>query len=375
MRSQTLLFALLFGLAVCSEAAGQYMGSGGTRGTYGSGGIGSIGMGGGLTGFGGLGMGGLGMGGLGMGSIGFGTGMGTATNLQGSIRAMTRRPGDFVGADLTDYQPVFGGATGNSLSSRASASGLGLSSGLGARASGTRMGGSRAYGSSYGLSSGLRSSSRGATTYGSSLYGTRTGTTYSGTQYGMRSTASPYGTTSRYGSASPYGAGTYGSQYRPGTSTASPYGVGTTGVRYGSGLSVVGGTRVGTASQYRSARGRVAGSQQMPVSLNLGFLYAPPSRVSTELSALLMRPGRLQWVAPAQVTVRGDTAILQGVVATEHDRDLAEQLVRMEPGIAQVENLLTVGPSAGNPASGAPSASAPETAAGSESGAPASPQQ
>jgi len=50
-----------------------------------------------------------------------------------------------------------------------------------------------------------------------------------------------------------------------------------------------------------------------------------------------------------EVTIEGETAVLRGVVATEHDRRIAEQVARLEPGIRRVENLLTVAPPAASP--------------------------
>ena len=47
-------------------------------------------------------------------------------------------------------------------------------------------------------------------------------------------------------------------------------------------------------------------------------------------------------VGPVQVVVQGDTAVLRGQVASAHDRLLAEQLARFEPGVWQIKNELTV---------------------------------
>ena len=41
-------------------------------------------------------------------------------------------------------------------------------------------------------------------------------------------------------------------------------------------------------------------------------------------------------------TMSGRSAILRGEVATEHDRVLAAELLRLEPGVGQVQNQLTV---------------------------------
>jgi osmotically-inducible protein OsmY len=58
----------------------------------------------------------------------------------------------------------------------------------------------------------------------------------------------------------------------------------------------------------------------------------------------LAKSMRLPAGAPVEVAVQGGTAVLRGVVATPHDRDLAEQLVLLEPGIARVTNELRVEP-------------------------------
>ena len=50
----------------------------------------------------------------------------------------------------------------------------------------------------------------------------------------------------------------------------------------------------------------------------------------------------LHWKVPAQVEMRGHTAILRGVAATEHDRDLAERVVRLEATVDQVQNQIAV---------------------------------
>jgi len=47
---------------------------------------------------------------------------------------------------------------------------------------------------------------------------------------------------------------------------------------------------------------------------------------------------------PISVTVQGDTATIRGSVASMHDRIVAEVMLRLEPGIMQVDNQLTVEP-------------------------------
>ena len=66
------------------------------------------------------------------------------------------------------------------------------------------------------------------------------------------------------------------------------------------------------------------------------------SGVETQLSARISRCAGIEKRSPITVSVRAATATLRGVVATARDRTLAGHVVRMEPGIWQVDNELTV---------------------------------
>lgn len=65
---------------------------------------------------------------------------------------------------------------------------------------------------------------------------------------------------------------------------------------------------------------------------------------------------------PLSATVEGQTVVLRGQVASDHDRLLAEQLARLEPGVWQVKNELVVKGAAGPTGSHdyLPSSSPPE---------------
>ncbi len=67
-------------------------------------------------------------------------------------------------------------------------------------------------------------------------------------------------------------------------------------------------------------------------------------RIGAKLARQLTASPRIQKSTPIQVEVKGQTAILRGTVASEHDRRVAEQAVRMEAGIWNVQNKLVVGP-------------------------------
>jgi hypothetical protein len=70
---------------------------------------------------------------------------------------------------------------------------------------------------------------------------------------------------------------------------------------------------------------------------------APPARgLAAAVADELRRSTQIRKLSPIGVTLDGEKAILRGQVASEHDRQLAELLVRFEPGIWQVQNELTV---------------------------------
>lgn len=83
-----------------------------------------------------------------------------------------------------------------------------------------------------------------------------------------------------------------------------------------------------------------------PVDLRVGFDYGRPvsSRLAANLTQQLTESPRIERLSPIQVQVAGGRAVLRGAVASQYDRRVAEQVVRMQPGIVEVQNDLTVGP-------------------------------
>lgn len=78
--------------------------------------------------------------------------------------------------------------------------------------------------------------------------------------------------------------------------------------------------------------------------LIVGFDYtpAPQQAVAAQLTTRLQQSAGIQRLGPIEVSVEGRTAILRGEVASAHDRSLAAELVRLEPGVSRVENHLSV---------------------------------
>ena len=67
-----------------------------------------------------------------------------------------------------------------------------------------------------------------------------------------------------------------------------------------------------------------------------------PQAIQADLRRRLVDSRHLAWAGPVSVTVRGDTAVLSGKVASSRDREMAELVLMFEPGIAKVENRLSV---------------------------------
>ncbi len=81
-----------------------------------------------------------------------------------------------------------------------------------------------------------------------------------------------------------------------------------------------------------------------PLPVSLGFAASPVNYdPAASVAGLLGRTSRIARLSPISVTMERETAVLRGRVRTMRDRQLAEDLVRMEPGVWQVRNELVVG--------------------------------
>lgn len=106
-----------------------------------------------------------------------------------------------------------------------------------------------------------------------------------------------------------------------------------------------------------------AANQPYPPQLVLGPDLSGPTTTAVA-SAVEQHLSRspIQWVQPLDLSIQGRTAVLRGAVASARDRELAEALVRFEPGISDVQNDLQVAPLDSPPARPArPRAPLPES--------------
>jgi hypothetical protein len=167
-------------------------------------------------------------------------------------------------------------------------------------------------------------------------------------------------------SGSSYG----GMSSRSGSGYGSSYGSSSYGGRGGNNQGSRGYGSYGQGMTGSSSTGEVRTRMEIafePVAPRSAAAMAPAAARVQEVMQKRGVPG-------VRLEMRGDTAVLRGVVATTRDRALAEQFVRLEPGIANVQNDLVV--AAQGSSTPAPSSSTtlppPSSAAPPAASAPAS---
>jgi len=92
------------------------------------------------------------------------------------------------------------------------------------------------------------------------------------------------------------------------------------------------------------------GARRVRTHMVIGFQPTTEQRaaISQRSSAAIQRcAARMAKNYPGlKIQVKGDTAVITGTAASQHARDVAERLVRLEPGIWEVQNELIVDPDA-----------------------------
>jgi osmotically-inducible protein OsmY len=146
------------------------------------------------------------------------------------------------------------------------------------------------------------------------------------------------------------------------------------GGQYGAGGYGQQNNRNNNRQQNANAQG-VRSRTEIPIatSYTIGFSAptAAPTAISTKITDQLNRWHSIASAGGVNVQVVGKTAVLQGTVPSDHDRDMAAQMAMLEPGVSQVKNELQVTGSAPRgasltgsvPASNSATVSAPALAA------------
>lgn len=108
----------------------------------------------------------------------------------------------------------------------------------------------------------------------------------------------------------------------------------------GAGARAAGG---GRGQQGQGGQGREP-DRRVRVQRRVAFEYPAPAprQLGTKLTGRIAGMSRIRSTGPLTVSVEGRTAVLRGMVASDHDRVLAEQVALLEPGISRVRNELTI---------------------------------
>ena len=95
----------------------------------------------------------------------------------------------------------------------------------------------------------------------------------------------------------------------------------------------------------RTQGGRT-GTPQIRIPISLGFTPKPmaTSKITAQLQTRLGKLPALTTVGPIEVAVEGEAVVLRGTVASEGDRQLAAELLMLEPEVTLVKNELKVQP-------------------------------
>jgi hypothetical protein len=296
--------ALLFGVAPVSAqgirgmtaTGGAAIGAGGALGGGALGG-GALGAGGGALGGGALGGGDLGGGALGGGTLGGG---GIAGGTSGGAFGFSGAGGAFG----------FSGAGG--------AFGVAGAAGAGG---GGYLGGIRTGGITGGISGIPSTSNPFYSTYGNPYamgYQPSTGTGTAGT------------------AARPFGQPVY----QQATTGITGTGIGGVAGAYGAGTGTTAPGGLVFATSYPVRRAPTYSTVLDPVDFPRPRIAA--SRLRRDLQAILNQSSALRSSPNIRVSVVGGTVVLRGTAATARDRRLAEGLLRLEPGVGDVRNLIQV---------------------------------
>jgi hypothetical protein len=102
-------------------------------------------------------------------------------------------------------------------------------------------------------------------------------------------------------------------------------------------------------NEMRDRGGRGNGQDRTPpVRVKLRPAFETPlgtiGQIDADIQSRLATSATELGVVDPRMTMNGRTLVLEGKVATDHDRKLAEQMMLLEPGVNSVENRLTVEP-------------------------------
>jgi hypothetical protein len=106
-------------------------------------------------------------------------------------------------------------------------------------------------------------------------------------------------------------------------------------------------SRGGTATFTQTTTGiySMIGQRRSPTyvaTLGFPFRQPTPSQIEPELQSIIARAQSLPSRGTIRVSTDGQAVVLRGTVSDDHERRLAESILRLTPGVREVRNDLTV---------------------------------
>jgi hypothetical protein len=130
-------------------------------------------------------------------------------------------------------------------------------------------------------------------------------------------------------------------------------------INYGSLTNLMNQSRQNQFNQQQAQKAARSASQpkgQFRVPMRLGFQPVPREghNPGTVMTQRMIKMPALSQTGRINASMEGQTAVLRGTVPTEGDRQLAEGLAKLEPGVLAVRNELVVGSTSSQPAESLP---------------------
>ena len=104
------------------------------------------------------------------------------------------------------------------------------------------------------------------------------------------------------------------------------------------------GRQINQGANFNQQGGRNAVRPSIRIPLRIGFVPkpVPVAQFKSRFEERIANLSGINSVGPIRIAMNGSTAVLQGVVPTEADKDLAAGVAMLEPEVESVQNDLVV---------------------------------
>jgi len=102
------------------------------------------------------------------------------------------------------------------------------------------------------------------------------------------------------------------------------------------------GRQMNQGGTFNQNRQQARPSIRIPLKMAFTPRVIPTSQITAKFENRISKLSGITTVGPIKVTMEGPVAVLQGVVKSEQDRELAAGVAMLEPEVESVRNELTV---------------------------------